>query len=106
MNAITRGDSKTYKFKSPATINQTGGLVFCTFKSNINNTDENAAIKKCVNGTEYETTILLTPEDTDITPGKYVVDFQLSLNDGEIVYSMPAKTVEITADVTRRKTDE
>lgn len=108
---IIRGDSASIAFEftesgSPADL--AGAIVFFTAKPDLTNdiTDSTAVI--AVEVTDHtdpaggKTTIPLSDNDTDVTPGIYWYDIQVKRSDGTIA-SIPARKLEIVADVTRRE---
>jgi hypothetical protein len=86
-------------------IDLTGSTLFFTVKSDLTDSDDNAAISKditshtdAVNGT---TEINLSPTDTNISPGGYHYDLQLVDSSGTVItYGKGGFIVQ--ADVTRR----
>lgn len=111
---LIRGDTSSIGFEftadgSPSDL--TGSTVFFTAKpdnSNLNDdtNDSEAVIEVQVTShTEPllgKTVIPLSASDTTITPGIYFYDIQVKKPDGSII-SIPARKLEVTADVTRRE---
>lgn len=108
---IIRGDSASIAFEfteagSPADL--TGAIVFFTAKPELTDdvTDSSAVIAVEVTDptdpTNGKTIIPLTDDDTDVAPGIYWYDIQVKRSDGTIA-SIPARKLEIVADVTRRE---
>lgn len=87
-------------------INLTGAVVSLTVKPNLieDGDDRTALLKKDItshsNPTQGETIIDLTPEDLNIPPGTYFYDIQVQ--NGEEVFSIVYRSLEIIQDVTRR----
>lgn len=112
---ITRGDTVSYKMtfrdadKNP--IDLTGKLIWFTLKSDLSLSDDDAAIQKVVepSGTDAEngnSKIVLSSQDTEISPGKYFFDFQLVTpasvaTDPPVVVTMASGQITIKEDVTR-----
>ncbi len=108
---IIRGDTSSIAFEfseSGVATDLTGATVFFTAKPALTNdtTDSTAVISVEVTShsdpTAGKTIIPLTDDDTDVTPGIYWYDIQVKKADGTIT-SIPARKLEIFADVTRRE---
>jgi hypothetical protein len=106
---IKRGDSKDYtlifKDEDGNYIDITGWTVFFTAKIEIDDTDEQAVIKKTItvhtNPTAGQTKIQLTSSDTNLTQTSYVYDIQIKKSTGEIK-TIVEGLINITKDVTQR----
>lgn len=108
---LIRGDTASITFEfseGGASSDLTGATVFFTAKPDLTNdvTDTTAVIAVEVTShtepTEGRTVIPLSDDDTDVTPGIYWYDIQVKRVDGSIV-SIPARKLEVVADVTRRE---
>ena len=106
---IKRGDTTTYilylEDADGVNIDITGWIIFFTVKSHIEDSDDDAKIKKTItvhtNPTNGETQILLTSDDTaDV--GNYVYDIQYRSNTG-IIQTIMEGFFTITQDVTQRE---
>lgn len=119
-----RGDTKKYTLtvsrldeygiRHPVSVH--GGILFVTFKSDLDVDDTAAEIKASVNCVEPDpanpigrVSITLTDTDTNVEPGFYFFDFQFKAVDGAIVTILPEpgaeeedRKVEILKDATRR----
>jgi hypothetical protein len=109
---IIRGDTSSINFSltdDGSPVDLTGATVFFTAKPALTNdiTDTSAVMSVEVtshsNPTAGETVIPLSSTDTDVTPGEYFYDIQVKRGDATIV-SIPARKLEVFADVTRRTT--
>lgn len=113
-NAISvyRGDSKsldlTFTDSDGAAIDITGWIIFFTVKpSSAGSTDDDstAVIQKDVTvhttPVDGETTISLTPTDTDIALATYKYDIQTKNTDGDI-YTVVVGNFQVHRDITRR----
>jgi len=113
MNQISvfRGDDKTFNFTfkdgDGAAIDITDWTIYFTAKENVNDTDDEAKIKKDV-------TVHTAPEggisnfslshiDTDLDPKEYYYDFQIKKDDG-IIRTLIKGGFLIHTDITRRIT--
>jgi len=111
LNPIYKKNSKEYLLTfvddEGDAIPITDWTVFFTVKKSYADADDDAEISKDV--TEHYdaeggiTKIALTPDDTDVTPGKYVYDVQVKKADGSIV-TIVIGQVEIKSRVTVRIT--
>lgn len=105
---IFRGDSKTFSltFKdsedNPKDI--TGAIIYFTAKLQTTDSDEDAAIQVIqtthTDPTNGKSSLSLTPDDTDINPGRYYYDFQLVEADGSVT-TLVVDKLSILADVSR-----
>jgi len=107
---VIRGDSKTFtiRFKKAdgTYMDLSGGKMFFTAKSTINDSDDNALISKVVTCSGSTCALELTHGDTNIEPSRnYICDFQYVSSDTSIVQTGIAKLI-IEPDVTNRITDE
>lgn len=109
---LIRGDSSSiaFEFTEGGTASDlTGATVFFTAKPALTNdtTDSTAVIEVEVTShtdpTAGKTVIPLSSTDTDVTPGIYFYDIQVIRADDTVV-SIPARKLEVFADVTRRTT--
>ena len=106
-----RGDTKTlnltFKDDTGTPVNLTGSKVYLTVKKSVNDSDDDALIKKDVTGhtnaTAGETQITLSATDTNIEEGLYVWDIQIKYSDNSINSTMKGD-FEVVSDVTRRTT--
>jgi len=106
---IKRGDSKDYtlifKDEDGNYIDITGWTVFFTAKVGIDDTDNEAVIKKTItihtNPTAGQTKIQLTSADTNLNPISYVFDIQIKKSTGEI-QTIIEGLITIKKDVTQR----
>lgn len=108
--SIIRGDTRsivvTVKNSAGSTVDITGGSVFFTANATEAPTDDTeAVIQKDVtshsDAANGESTILLTADNTDVTPGDYYYDIQY-VDSGGAVSSRKQGTLEVLADTTRR----
>lgn len=105
---IKRGDTQNYtlyfKDENGAVIDITGWIVFFTVKENIDDTDDNAKIKKTItahsDAVNGETTIALSSVDTNLV-GNYLFDIQIKKSTGEIKTILEGNVV-FQKDVTQR----
>lgn len=101
---LIRGDS--YSISVNLGRDLTGATVFFTAKPALTNDtdDANAVIEKEVtvhdDAAAGQTTIALTPSDTDVEPGEYYYDIQVK--SGSDIVSTPVRKLKVYADVTRR----
>jgi len=112
---IYRGDTAEFAIyckRGTSRADITGGKLYFTVKSSIQDSDTSALIKKdsAGNGITIITPTLgkaklqLLPSDTDtLSIGTYVYDVQLKTSDGEI-HTLFSGGFELLADVTRRTT--
>lgn len=110
--SLIRGDSSSIAFTltdSGSPVDLTGSTVFFTAKAALSNdvSDNTAVITVEVTDhsdpTAGTTEIPLSSTDTDVPPGEYFYDVQVKREDDTIV-SIPARKLEVVADVTRRTT--
>lgn len=107
---VTRGDDKpltlTFTDINGTPINITGYTVFFTVKKDYALADAQANISKTVtshtNPTSGATTVNLTHDDTDITPGNYYYDVQVKDTSNKITTILVDDFI-VQPDVTRRK---
>ena len=119
-----RGDSRKYVFSFTQTDEQGnvvpvsvhGGILFGTFKSDKDMSDEDAEIKVQQAGIEADPQnptgqiiVSISGTDTEVEPGYYYYDFQYISPSGDIITVLPGvdaeetdKRVRIEADITRR----
>lgn len=107
---IYRGDTVTrqltFQNEDGTPMDITGATVFFTAKTAADDdVTDSAAIKKDItshdNAVAGLSTLILTPAETTVTPGKYTYDFQLKTASGNIITYSGGK-IEILADITRR----
>jgi len=106
---IKRGDSKSwtlyFKNEDGSAINISGFTIYFTTKSKLEDSDDDAIIKKDI--TEHQdaangiTKLMLTPDDTAQTPGNYIFDLQIKSNLAEITTILEG-TLTILQDITQR----
>ena len=102
---LIRGDSRNINFTLTGT-DLTGTTVFFTVKPALDAdaTDAAAVIKVQVTDhidpTAGKTVIPLSGTNTTVTPGDYFYDIQIK--NGDVITSIPARKLTVTADVTRR----
>jgi hypothetical protein len=105
---IVRGDTKnftvTVKDSDGDPFDLTSYTMVMTVKTDVDQLDDDATFQSTATITSPETgvgTFKLLPSETDVTPGKYIYDIQIS--DGTTnVYTIVQKTeLIIVADVTR-----
>jgi len=111
LSDFTQGDSKTYKVAftndSGNPIDISNWTVWMTFKRNIRDNDDFAALqKKITDHTDPDadpvngiTVINLTPEDTNSLEGKYFYDLQVK-RPGGIIKTVSRGFVIVTLDTT------
>ena len=104
---VKRGDTKKYTlyFKDDdGAVNITGWIVFFTVKEKVDDTDNNAKIKKTiithVDVTQGKSQIELSPTDTDLV-GNYLYDIQIKKATNEINTILEG-TIVFTKDITQR----
>ena len=105
---VMRGDTKTWTLyvedDDGNDIDISGYTVFFTAKNNINDSDDDAVIKKTItshtNPTAGETQIDLTSTDTAVV-ANLVFDIQVKKSTGEIVTITPG-ILSILQDITLR----
>lgn len=109
LNDIYRGDDKAYtihfKDQDSVDVDITGWTIRFTLKKNIDNSDEDAKIKKDItthtDPTHGKTLLILSNTDTNLTPGKYYYDIQVEDAAGHIT-TLIRKTLVIRKEITRR----
>ena len=101
-----RGDSKTIRVSIASAV-YNGGTAWLTLKANKDDLDADAVLQKSAPitaGTEPDTgeaAIALTPDDTELEPGRYYYDVQLVSADGGIVTTTLAGKIACKVDITR-----
>lgn len=107
---LIRGDNSSIGFEltqDSTAVDLTGATVFFTAKPTLANESDDASAVIHVEVTDHtdptngKTSIPLSASDTNITPGTYYYDVQVKTAAGNII-SIPARRLEVVADVTRR----
>ncbi len=105
---IIWGNTKTYNLTitdGTNPIDITGATVFFTIKKNLEDSDDDAIIKKDITShtdpTQGKTSITLSDTDTAIEPDTYFYDIKLKRADGSI-QSVPADECYVVYAVGRR----
>jgi len=115
-SSIYRGDSDTWTLSVPLTLWSAGGTFFFAVKSKgdiatADLTDANAVLKKEYNdtfitsttATDKVYTLSLSHADTvNVTPGKYVAEFQWVNAGGTVVKTFDQFKYQIKADINQR----
>jgi len=105
---VKRGDTKRYtlyfKDKDGAKVNITDWTVFFTVKEKIDDSDNDAEIKKTItshtDAVNGKTTVELTSEDTDLN-GNFLYDIQIKRASGDINTILEG-TIVFSKDITQR----
>lgn len=86
-------------------VDLTGSTVFFTAKKRYEDPDDNAIIQLDVTDhsdpANGKTILTLTPELTNVKPGKYLYDIKVEFADGSIL-AVTADALEITSIITQR----
>lgn len=107
---VTVGDTEEYTFSFTDSggnpYDLTGWTLSFTVKQNERDSDDEAAIRKDVsthtNPTEGQTMVNLTSSDTEIDPGRYIYDFQVTTAAGN-VQTLTKGMIRFTRGVTDRQ---
>ena len=105
---LTRGDDKyyilTFTDSNGDPIDITGWIIFFTVKRDLDDTDDEALIKKDITShtdpTNGQTRIHLTNDDTDLI-GSYYYDIQVKKSDGTIITILEG-AITFKKDITQR----
>ena len=112
---IIRGDTKTYNLtftdKNNNPIPLYGRKIWMTFKSDMADTDADAAMQVVVTPPDNDdslngkATIVLSPNDTDITPDEYFYDIQIvTPGSPPDVKTLVSSKIRVIDDVTKSTT--
>lgn len=99
MASLTIYRGATYNEPLPLGMDLTGATVYFTAKADFDNdeTDSSAVISKDITShtdpTGGTTTLLLTSDDTDVTPGTYKCDVHVKTADGTVIVYEPEKLI-------------
>lgn len=101
----TRHLSLIFETREKEPVDLTGAVLFFTAKKHLTDTDADAVMSKRVDvhtsPLEGRSTIVLTPEDTEVPAGKYYYDVQIVSPVGEVT-TLLMGSFRVLQDVTRR----
>jgi len=106
---IIRGDTKVYNlhflYANGTDVDITGWKLYFTIKLRVDDTDDQAILKKDItthiDPTHGKTTIVLSSTETALLRGNYFYDIQMKKVDNTIQTFM-LDGLEVVADITRR----